>query len=69
MVKTLSFHCSKCRFNPSGRYTKIPYAEWCSQKKKTQKETYLLNTNIIKAMVLPVVMYGCERWTIKNVEH
>ena len=24
---------------------------------------------IVKAMVLPVVMYGCERWTIKKAEH
>ena len=24
---------------------------------------------IIKAVVFPVVMYGCERWTIKKVEH
>ena len=24
---------------------------------------------LIKAMVFPVVMYGCERWTIKKAEH
>ena len=24
---------------------------------------------IAKAMVFPVVMYGCESWTIKNAEH
>ena len=24
---------------------------------------------LIKAMVFPVVMYGCESWTIKKVEH
>ena len=24
---------------------------------------------LIKAMVFPVVMYGCESWTIKNAEH
>ena len=23
----------------------------------------------VKAMVFPVVMYGCESWTIKNAEH
>ena len=26
-------------------------------------------TNIVKAMVFPVVMYECESWTIKNAEH
>ena len=24
---------------------------------------------LVKAMVLPVVMYGCESWTIKSAEH
>ena len=25
--------------------------------------------HLVKAMVYPVVMYGCENWTIKNAEH
>ena len=24
---------------------------------------------LVKAMVLPVVMYGCESWTLRNAEH
>ena len=24
---------------------------------------------LVKAMVFPVVMYGCESWTVKEVEH
>ena len=24
---------------------------------------------IVKAMILPVVMYGCESWTVKKAEH
>ena len=27
------------------------------------------NVHLIKAMVFPVVMYGCESWTIKKAEH
>ena len=27
------------------------------------------NVDLVKAMVFPVVMYGCESWTIKKVEH
>ena len=27
------------------------------------------NVYLVKAMVFPVVMYGCESWTIKKVEH
>ena len=26
------------------------------------------NVRLVKAMVFPVVMYGCERWTVKNAE-
>ena len=24
---------------------------------------------LVKAIIFPVVMYGCENWTIKNAEH
>ena len=30
--------------------------------------TLLTNVHLIKAMVFPVVMYGCESWTIKKAE-
>ena len=29
----------------------------------------LTKIHIVKAMVFPVVMYGCESWPIKKVEH
>ena len=25
--------------------------------------------SLVKAMVFPVVMYGCESWTVKKAEH
>ena len=28
-----------------------------------------MKVHIVEAMVLPVVMYGCESWTIKKAEH
>ena len=31
--------------------------------------TLLTKVRIIKAMVFPVVTYGCESWTIKKAEH
>ena len=31
--------------------------------------TLLTNVRLVKAMVFPVVMYGCESWTIKKAEH
>ena len=27
------------------------------------------NVRLVKAMVFPVVMYGCENWTVKKAEH
>ena len=31
--------------------------------------TLLTKVHTVKAMVFPVVMYGCESWTIKKAEH
>ena len=31
--------------------------------------TLTTKVHVVKAMVFPVVMYGCGSWTIKNVEH
>ena len=35
---------------------------------KTRDITLLTKVCIVKAMVFPVVMYGCESWTIKKAE-
>ena len=36
---------------------------------KRRDITLLTKVQIVKAMVFPVVMYGCECWTIKKAEH
>ena len=36
---------------------------------KSRDITLLTEVRIIKAMVFPVVMYGCESWTIKEAKH
>ena len=36
---------------------------------KSRDITLPTNVHLVKAMVFPVVMYGCESWTIKKVEH
>ena len=36
---------------------------------KSRDITLLTKVCLVKAMVFPVVMYGCESWTIKNAEH
>ena len=36
---------------------------------KSRDLTLPAKVHQVKAMVFPVVMYGCERWTIKKTEH
>ena len=35
---------------------------------KSRDITLPTNVRLVKAMVFPVVMYGCERWTVKKAE-
>ena len=36
---------------------------------KSRNITLSTKVCLVKAMVLPIVMYGCESWTIKKAEH
>ena len=36
---------------------------------KSRDITLSTKVHIDEAMVFPVVMYGCERWTVKKAEH
>ena len=36
---------------------------------KSRDITLLTKLHLVKAMVFPVVMYGCDSWTIKKAEH
>ena len=36
---------------------------------KSRDITLPAKVHIFKAMVFPVVMYGCENWTVKKAEH
>ena len=33
------------------------------------RDVYFVNKGLVKAMVFPVIIYGCESWTIKKAEH
>ena len=39
------------------------------QHTKKQRHTLPTKVHLVKAMVFPVVMYGCEIWSIKKAEH
>ena len=36
---------------------------------KSRDITLLTKVCVVKAIVFPVVMYGCESWTVKKAEH
>ena len=36
---------------------------------KSREITLLTKAHLVKAMVFPVVMYGCESWTVKKAEY
>ena len=36
---------------------------------KNREVTLPTKVSLVKAMVFPVVMYGCESWTVKKAEH
>ena len=40
----------------------------CKKEKKSRDITLQTKVHMLKILVFPVVMYGCESWTIKKVE-
>ena len=36
---------------------------------KSRGITLPTKVNLVKAMVFPLIMYGCERWTVRKAEH
>ena len=36
---------------------------------KSRDITFLTKAHLVNAVVFPVVMYGCESWTLKKAEH
>ena len=36
---------------------------------KSRDITLPTKVHLVKVMVFPVIMYGCERWTVKKAEH
>ena len=35
---------------------------------KSRDSPFMIKVHLVKTMVFPVVMYGCESWTIKKAE-
>ena len=48
---------------------KLPYFGHLMRRTESLEKTLMLaKVHLVKAMVFPVVMYGCESWTIKKIE-
>ena len=54
----------------------VGYSPWGRKELDTTERlhflsffTLLTKVHLVKAMVFPVVMYGCESWTVKKAEH
>ena len=51
------------------------FAPWKKSKEKPrlcikkQRHHFTEKARVVKVMVLPVVMYGCESWAVKKAEH
>ena len=48
--------------------TLTPWKESYDQHMKSRDITLPTKVHLVKAMVFPVVMYGCESWTVKKAE-
>ena len=47
----------------------LPSPDQLKEHIKNQRHYFANKVRLVKAMVFPVVMYGCESWTIKKAEH
>ena len=74
-VQTLFFYASKSSWISMAAMKLKMLAPWkksydqCRQHIKSRDITLPTKVRLVKAMVFPVVMYGCENWTIKKTEH
>ena len=48
---------------------KKSYDQTIQHIKKQRDIILLTKVRLVKAMVFPVLMYGCESWTVKKAEH
>ena len=69
-VRQFIFYGSKITADGGCSHEIKRLASWKkSYIKPRQSNLNSRNVHIVKAMVFPVVMYGCETWNIKKVEH
>ena len=63
VVKYLKLNIQKMKIMASD-----PITSWQINGETMETVTLLTKVHLVKSMVFPVVMYGCESWTIKKAE-
>ena len=67
--KKLHFFFSvSLKANKNKPYFKAIYLLFWDNILKSRDLNFPTKVHVIKAMVFPVVMYGCENWTVKKAE-
>ena len=64
-------HCG-CWLQPQNNETLAPWKKSYDKLddiSKSRDITLLTKVHLVKAVVFPVIMYGCESWTIKKTDH
>ena len=77
METVIDFIFLSSKITADGDYShkiKMTLAPWKKSYDKPRQSfkkhiTLVTKVQLVKAMVFPVVMYGCESWTIRKAEH
>ena len=69
LLKPLILFLCYCLLVPNVLQNKNLYLIMSYTKFRMLYLIYLTKVHLVKTMVFPVVMYGCESWTIKKAEH
>ena len=67
-MEELICNCLLCLNPLKGPIIKMMDGKRTGGKKKKQRYYLSTKVHLAKVMVFPVVMYGCESWTIKKAE-
>ena len=63
------FNMAACSSKPANPLASRSHDKLQSNHRSDMPSLLLYSIGLVKAMVFPVVMYGCESWTVKEAEH
>ena len=63
------FYCQNCSVQQNVFLASTTYMPNLDSILKSRDITLPMKVHLVRAVVFPVVMYGCESWTVKKAEH